>query len=115
MTNQIEVRQFIHSRLKTSRNEIAKHFKISNARVAKMAYALIESGEIFSMPSVGYFKDIAAYRRWFSLSKAERSERARKGKVKVDTQCESRTADIIADCRNSPAMKRVLSFYGRSV
>ncbi|MGK9174142.1 hypothetical protein KXR87_13055 [Yokenella regensburgei] len=112
--NRLDVKMFIHARPKTSRKDIASQFHLSQCKVSRIVYELLESGEIFSMPSVGYFRDYAAYNEWFAQSKPERSERCRKGKVKVEFVTE-KTSDVIADCRNSPYMKRVLAFYGRAI
>lgn len=110
-----QIKYFIHARKRTSRAEIAKALKITPYAVAQEVSYLVLSGEVFSMPSVGYFKDASSYQRWFEDTRKERSERARNATKKEKPKPSSCSASIIADCRNSETMKRILSFYGKQI
>lgn len=80
----------------------------------------VEFGGLYRTPKQGIFVDITGYRRWLAENnkvKALARELAREMEESAQEAIKNTPYDpemnvICRECRNSPAMKRVLSFYG---
>lgn len=81
---------------------------------------VVKLGGLYRTPKQGIFVDISGYRRWLAEQnkvKALAREREKDAsEAALDaikgTPYNPELNAICRECRNSPAMKRVLSFYG---
>lgn len=80
----------------------------------------VKLGGLYRTPKQGIFVDISGYRRWLAeqnkvkaLAREREKEASEAALDAIKSAPYNPALNVICrECRNSPAMKRVLSFYG---
>ncbi|WP_312974063.1 DUF977 family protein [Atlantibacter sp.] len=112
MTDSIKkmVRQYVASHDRSRIADIVRDLGISHNLTKQLLKELVSSGKAYCKPKFGYFRNQTAYLAWFEKTRQERSEKA---SIASKAHCDSGVNIIFEQCRNSDAMQRVLSVYGR--
>lgn len=111
MTDSIKkmVRQYVASHDRSRIADIVRDLGISHNLTKQLLKELVASGKAYCKPKFGYFRNQSAYLAWFEETRQERREKA-----SIASKAHRGGVNTIFDeCRNSDAMQRVLSFYGR--
>jgi hypothetical protein len=106
----LAILQFIQSREITTRSDIVRNFDLPQRTITHYLKQLTIELKIFRSICKGYFSDELACRKWLEANPVSRKRRTYK-RVRVSPVTEN---VIFTECRNSPAMQRVLFVYGAS-
>ncbi|XUA17466.1 hypothetical protein ACQVA2_12285 [Citrobacter sp. OP27] len=109
-----QVKQLIHSQPITLRREIISQLHVPSKTLTHYLHQLVRDGEVVLYRGRGYFKDDSAYDIWHADNR--RRFGAKTGAVLRSRTCKQSSGEnaIFNECRQSVAMQRVLSVYGRA-